>query len=297
MQAIGIDIGSTNIKGVLFDENGTLIHEVSCETNEKESVRWKKTIAELFLKLKEKADVKDIPVGLCAPGLAAANNDSIVLMPGRLSGLEHFIWSEWFKTPTWVINDAHAALMAEAKFGAGKGYDDIIMLTLGTGVGGGIMIKGALHQGLLSRAGHLGHITMNADCDDTDITQMPASLEDAIGNSTIAKRSMGRYSSTLQLVEAYKTGDTFASYIWLHSIKRLAIGLCNFINIISPQLIILGGGIAQAGTDLFQPLDDFMDIFEWRYANTRTPVVQASFDEYSGAAGAAAFAMHKSLGL
>lgn len=295
MQAIGIDIGGTNIKGVLIDENGILIHEVICDTNEKESDKWKNSIADIFQELKGKSNAESIPVGLCAPGLAAADNSSIALMPGRLSGLEHFAWSEWLKTPTWVVNDAHAALMAEAKFGAGRGYQDIIMLTLGTGVGGGIMIKGELHQGLLSRAGHLGHVTMNADSDEPDITQMPASLEDAIGNSTVAKRSLGRYTSTVQLVEAYKARDTFATYIWLHSIKRLAVGLCTFINIVSPQIIILGGGIAQSGTSLFQPLDVFMDTFEWRYAGIRTPIVRAAFEEYSGAAGAAGFAMHKTL--
>lgn len=295
MHAIGIDIGGTNIKGVLVDENGSLIHEVICETKEKESKWWKNAIADILLQLKKKAGTFEIPVGLCAPGLASANNDCIRLMPGRLEGLEHFVWTDWLKTPTWVINDAHAALMAEAKFGAGKGYRDIVMLTLGTGVGGGMMINGELHQGLFNRAGHLGHVTLNVDSDALDITGMPASLEDAIGNSTLEKRSSGKFTSTMQLVEAYKAGDIFASYIWLHSIKRLAIALCAFTNIISPQIILLGGGIAQAGPDLFKPLDVFMDIFEWRFSNVRTPVVRAAFDEYSGAVGAAGFAMHKTL--
>lgn len=295
MQSIGIDMGGTNIKGVLINEGGTILHEMQCKTNEKEAVYWKRVIAEMLHSLQQKSGSKNTPVGLSAPGLAGSNNDCIKLMPGRLEGLENFVWTDYLHTQTWVLNDAHAALMAEAKFGAGRGCGNVILLTLGTGVGGGIMINGELHQGLLNRAGHMGHVVLNADSDGCDVTNMPASLEDAIGNCSIVQRSFGKFSSTHELVEAYKTGDTFATYVWLHSVKRLAVALCSFINIVSPDIIILGGGIAQAGEDLFSPLDRFMNIFEWHHSGVRTPVVQAIFDEYSGAVGAASFALHKSL--
>lgn len=295
MQAIGIDMGGTNIKGVLVNETGAILHEAECATNEKQAAWWKKAVAGMLLRLRQKAGGENTPVGLCAPGLASPNNDCIQLMPGRLEGLEHFVWTDYLKTRTWVLNDAHAALMAEAKFGAGKGYRHIVLLTLGTGVGGGVMINGQLHQGLLNRAGHMGHVMLNADSDTCDITNMPASLEEAVGDCTIQRRSFGKFSSTRELVQAYKAGDTFAAYIWLHSVKRLAVALCAFINIISPEIIILGGGVAQAGDALLMPLNSFMDIFEWRHSGVRTPVVQAVFDEYAGAAGAAGFALHKTL--
>ena len=295
MQSIGIDMGGTNIKGVLINETGAILHEIQCQTNEKEEVYWKGVIADMLHSLQQKSAGKNTPVGLSAPGLAGSNNDCIKLMPGRLKGLENFVWTDYLKTQTWVLNDAHAALMAEAKFGAGKGLNHVILLTLGTGVGGGIMINGELHQGLLNRAGHMGHVMLNADSDGCDVTNMPASLEDAIGNCTIEKRSFGKFSSTYELVSAYEEGDTFATYVWLHSVKRLAVALCSFINIVSPDIIILGGGIAHAGDDLFRPLDGFMNIFEWHHSGVRTPVVQAVFDEYSGAVGAASFALHKSL--
>lgn len=293
MSAIGIDLGGTNIKGILMDEGGDILHELQCETKEKEETHWKGAIADMLKELKQKANDENIPVGLSAPGLAGNNNDRIMLMPGRLNGLENFVWSDYLNHKVWVLNDAHAALMAETRFGAGKGYKNVILLTLGTGVGGGILINGQLHQGLLNRAGHMGHVMLNADSDACDIANMPASVEDAIGNSTISHRTFGRYTSTYDLVQAYKKGDSFAVYSWLHSVKRLAVGLCAFINIISPEIIILGGGIAQAGDDLFKPLDEFMDIFEWYHSGVRTPVVQAVFDEYSGAVGAASFAIYK----
>lgn len=294
-KAIGIDLGGTNIKAVLADDAGNILETVQLQTKEKQEADWKNNVAVVLKTLQQKAGTSTLPVGLSAPGLAGKDNSCIVLMPGRLAGLENFIWKDHLQTPAWVLNDAHAALMAEAGFGAGKGYKNIIMLTLGTGVGGGVMINGVLHQGLLSRAGHLGHVMLNADSDARDVTNMPASLEDAIGDCTIQQRSFGKYNNTYDLLQAYKKSDTLATYIWLQSVKKLAVSLCAFINIISPDIIILGGGIAHAGKDLFEPLAVFMDIFEWRHSGVRTPVVQAVFDEYSGAVGAAGFALHKSL--
>jgi glucokinase len=293
MKAIGIDLGGTNIKGVLADANGQLLKAIQLQTNEKDERHWKTSIKTLVETLQENHGQPGIPVGVSAPGLAGKNNDRIVLMPGRLAGLEQFVWSDFLERPTWVLNDAHAALIAETSFGAGKGYADVLMLTLGTGVGGGVMIGGELHQGLLNRAGHVGHVSLNADSDARDITNMPASLEDAIGDCSIEQRSFGRFTSTHDLLEAVRRGDRIAVYTWLHSVKKLATALCSFINMLSPEIIILGGGISRAGKDLFEPLAEFMNIFEWQHSDTRTPVVPAVFDEYSGAAGAAGFALRK----
>ncbi len=294
MKAIGIDLGGTNIKGVLVNGNGHILKALQLQTHEKDEQHWKNSIKTLVQALQENHEPSEIPVGLSAPGLAGAKNDRIVLMPGRLAGLEQFVWNDFLKTPTWVLNDAHAAMMAESAFGAGKGFSNIVMLTLGTGVGGGVIINGELHQGLLNRAGHAGHISLNADSDTRDITNIPGSLEDAIGDCTIEQRSFGKFKSTADLLIAAKHGDQLAVYTWLHSVKKLAVALCSLINILSPEIIILGGGISRAGKDLFDPLAMFMNIFEWQHSDTRTPVVQAVFDEYSGAVGAAGFALGKS---
>ncbi|MCC7523917.1 MAG: ROK family protein [Chitinophagaceae bacterium] len=291
MHAIGIDIGGTQVKGVLINENGTILHCVQRETRQQDNSQWKNRVAEVWQLLQAISGSSAVPLGIAAPGLASEGNKSITLMPGRLQGLENFIWSDFLHTPTRVLNDAHAALIAEAGFGAGKGFRHILLLTLGTGVGGGMMIDGHLHQGMLNRAGHLGHVTLDADNDTLDITLMPASLEDAIGDCTIQQRSFGKFKSTYDLIQAYKAEETLASFVWLHSVKRLSVALCSFINMVSPEIIILGGGISLAGDALFKPLNTFMDIFEWRIANQRTPVLPTVLNEYSGAVGAAVFAM------
>jgi glucokinase len=230
-------------------------------------------------------------VGLSAPGLPDVTNRSITFMPSRLPGLENFFWQEYLGLPTWVLNDAHAALMAEATFGVAKKFKNVLLMTLGTGVGGGVLINGQLYQGLSQMAGHLGHMTVNANDDECSIVGVPGSLEYAIGNYSIERRTRGRYSSTWELVEAYRKGDSFATYIWLASMKTLAVSLSSLVNAFSPECIVLAGGITLADDALFGPLRDFMDIYEWRPGGKFTPIVQAYFGDMAGAIGAAGFAI------
>jgi len=294
--AIGIDLGGTNIKGVLVDADRTFIHSLTTATNDKGSDSagvWRTAIYNMVEKLKDFSEQPVTAIGLAAPGLPDQMNQSIVFMPDRLQGLENFNWAHFFGVNDMtlsVINDGQAALMAESALGAGQGIQNIIMLTLGTGVGGGILINGELYQGHNQRAGHLGHITVNS-CGIQGITNMPGSLEEAMGNASLARRSLGKFSSTMEMVEAYKEGEFLATTIWLDSVRNLAVGLSSLINAFSPEIIILGGGITKAGEALFDPLNDFLTLYEWRPGGIQTPVKPAAFDKFAGAMGAAIYAM------
>ena len=214
-------------------------------------------------------------------------------MPGRLPGLENFVWSDFVKEKIWVLNDAHAALTAESTFGAAKGMQHIVMLTLGSGVGGGILINGQLYQGMAQMAGHFGHTTVDANVQDRDVTNMPGSIEDAIGNITIVQRSHGQFKTTLELIEAYKRGETFATWLWLSSVRKLSISIASAINMLSPEVVIIGGGIGQAGEALMKPLANFLELYEWRPGGKQTPLRLATFSDMAGAIGAAGFALSK----
>jgi glucokinase len=120
---------------------------------------------------------------------------------------------------------------------------------------------------------------------------MPGSLEECIGNCTIEKRSKGRFSSTHELLLAYKNGDAFAKEVWLKSVKQLAIGIASVTNILSPEIVVLGGGITEANNDLFEPLREYMAQYEWRAGGNKTTIVKAVYGDLAGAAGAASFAM------
>lgn len=289
--AIGIDLGCTNIKAVVVDENGKVLFEDRQETREQDDQHWKEAILTMIGKLKKEHAVTAI--GLCGPGLADAENTCIAFMPGRLPGLENFCWSDFAKDRIFVLNDAHSALTAEAAFGAAKGLKHAILLTLGTGVGGGILIDGKLYQGLSQMAGHLGHSTIESNSHSLDVTNMPGSIEDAIGNLTVEQRSHGRFSTTFQLIDAYKKGDTFATWLWLSSVRKLAISIASYINILSPEAVIIGGGVAEAKDSLTDPLETFLDLYEWRPGGKKTVVKLAHFSDLAGAIGAAGFALSK----
>jgi glucokinase len=231
-------------------------------------------------------------IGISAPGLPSDDNTTIAYMPGRMQGLENFSWSEFLQTPTYVLNDAVAALIAEATSGAAKNKQHVVMLTLGTGVGGAILIDGKPYQGAFNKAGHFGHMVID-EGGDRDVTGMPGSLEDCIGNCTIEKRSNGRFFSTHDMLISFGNGDTFAREIWLRSVRQLAIGIASITNILSPQVIVLGGGIAEAGSVLFEPLNKYLEEFEWRAGGNKVEIVKAVYGDLAGTIGAASFAMNK----
>ncbi len=289
-QAIGIDLGCTNIKAVLIGEDGTIIDQRREETREHDNLHWKEIVRRMIGDLERSAPQGVDAIGLCAPGLADAGNTCIACMPGRLPGLENFNWSEFTRRTIAVLNDAHAAITAEAAFGAGRGMRHLVLITLGSGVGGGILIDGKLYQGMGQMAGHIGHVTVDANAYLRDVTNMPGSIEDAIGNITVAQRSYGRYKTTLDLIEDYRRGDILATWLWLDSVRKLAICLASTINLLSPEAIIIGGGIGQAGEALMKPLGEFLGQYEWRPGSKRTALLSARFSDMAGAIGAAAFA-------
>jgi len=290
---IGIDLGGTNIKGVLLNEQGQLLLQHSIPTSDGEDGKWKEKVVEMVAYLRRHADGAIDVIGLSCPGLADEQNKCIIHLPNRLEGLINLDWEEAFGTSTFVMNDAHAALVAEATFGVLKGYQNAVLLTLGTGVGGGILINGELYQGQHQMAGHFGHICINPSDDETSIIGMPGSLEYAIGNYSVKRRSLGRFETTFDLVKAYEGGDVFATWLWLDLTRKLALTIASIANSLSPQMVVLAGGITQSGESLLQPLHSFLNIYQQWPAGKKTPIQIARFNDLAGAIGAAAFALAK----
>lgn len=289
---IGIDLGGTRIKGVAVDAGGNILHQTYTPTNDGEGEVWKTAVAKTVDELKQKLNIKKTAIGISAPGLPNKDNTTIAFMPGRLEGLENFVWKDYLKCPAYVLNDGVAALVAEAKTGAANDSTNAIMVTLGTGVGGALLINKQPYQGSFNKAGHIGHTVIDST-GDADVTNMPGSLEECIGNCTIEKRSDGKFNSTQELLTACKNGDEFAKQVWLTSVKKLAIGLASASNFISPDTIVVGGGIAEANDDLFIPLNKWFDEFEWQPGGIRPKIRKAIHGDLAGAIGAACFVLVK----
>jgi glucokinase len=290
---IGIDLGGTNLKVVAASHAGEVLERSSSETRADSPESWVETIRHGIQQIEETRAESARWIGVAAPGLAARDSLSIVSMPGKLRGLEGLNWTEALQVSHQVpvLNDAHAALLGEYWIGAAVGYRDVVLLTLGTGVGGAILAEGRLYTGHLGRAGHLGHISLHADR-PPDIVGTPGSLEQTIGNATLPERSAGRFTSTRELVAAHRNGDEKASDVWLRSVKNLAAGINSIINALDPEVIIIGGGIAQAGAALFDPLAEFMAKIEWRPQGHSVKILPAALGNAAGTLGAIYYAMN-----
>jgi glucokinase len=282
-QAIGIDVGATNTKLVNVTNEGVTLNDLHFPTTQ----NWFDQIEDQLSMLEGLYDA----IGVAGPGIARPDGKGIWWMHGKMAGLVNFDWERklhWNSVP--VLNDAQAALLGEAWLGAARGTRNSIMLTLGTGVGGAILCDGRLLRGHLGRAGHLGHVTVNAN-GTGDVVNTPGSLEDAIGEYTMKQRTGGRFSSTRELLEARRSGDSEADRLWLSSVRALAAALAGLINAVDPEVAIIGGGVAQAGDELFVPLRQMMDQFEWRPHGRQVRIVQAELGDRAGALGAAWNAM------
>ncbi len=289
--AIGIDLGGTFIKaGLVAADSGEILERLTLPTRDGESADGQPAfisgVREVIAALEAKAGQNGLRTGLAAPGLAAPDGSRIRWMPGRMAGLEGLRWAQVLDRPVRVLNDAQAALLGEVWTGAGRGCRDVMMLTLGTGVGGAVVSGGRLLTGRMGRAGHLGHVSVNAEL-PRDACNTPGSLEQAIGNQTIRERTGGRFTSTLDLLAAVAAGDVEASIWWETSVRRLAVAIASLINVLDPERVIVGGGIASgAGELLFAPLRQHLDEVEWRPDGAAVPVLPAEAGEWAGVCGA-----------
>ncbi len=310
MIAIGIDIGGTSIKGAAVDCNGKVYETFSMPFIKGEpgviTIRKLASLVKDYIsRLNLEKEV--IGIGIGSPGtlnvaegvVEYANNlgwDQL-----RVADIIH----ETLPYPVRLTNDANAAALGEAKYGAGKEYSNIIMLTLGTGVGGGIIIDGKLYEGNLGKAGELGHVVVQVDgepctCGRNGCLEAYASATALIRETKKAMRSnkrslLWKLCPDIDLVsgkipfEAAKQGDKVAIDVLDNYIKYLGEGILNFCNIFRPNVVVLSGGIANAGDYLFDRVNKY--IADRNYGYKMTPevkVVPAELGYDSGKIGAAA---------
>ena len=294
---IGIDLGGTRIKGAAFElSGGALLHEETAPTRDGDSRNgipaFVEEIRGLVSLFETRESRESVVIGLSSPGFADAAARRILSMPGRLEGLEGLDWPDALGRSVAVLNDAHAALMGEIWQGAAAGVDDVILLTLGTGVGGAIVTGGKLLRGRFGKAGHLGHCSLDLH-GQPDICGMPGTLEDMIGNHNVAERTGGRYPSTAELVDAVRAGEEFAEEAWDCSMRSLGVSIASFVNVLDPELVLIGGGISEAWDQIEGPLKRWMGEFEWRPGGGQVEIRRALLGPMAGAYGAVYFAMQQ----
>jgi glucokinase len=285
---IGLDLGGSSVKWLAAGGDGQSLDRGNVAFDPERPMHWAEEIRAVVRKVSAGRHEVLKGIGISAPGLAARDGRSIAFMPGRLAGLENLVWQDFLGTTFAipVLNDAHSALLGEAWIGAAAGKRNVVMLTLGTGVGGAAMVDGRLLLGNIQRAGSLGHVCLDAN-GPVDVTNMPGSLEMMIGNCSIVERSHGRFKTTHELIAAHNSGDAGATTVWLKSVRDLACAVASFINVLDPEVVIIGGGIAAAGKALFEALEGYMRPMEWQPGGHQVPIAAATLGEFAGAFGAA----------
>ncbi len=306
---LGLDIGGTFVKGVCMTAEGNLLAEEKCDTGcEHGGAVMCDNIANLCAKLRRKVKGDLNGVGVGCPGMIESVR-GVVKFAGNLGLKDYPLGDELARrlgVPVKVTNDANAAALGEARFGAGRSFKNSILVTLGTGVGGGIIIDGKLYEGGCSVGAEIGHMVIERNGDMCTCGRRGCfeRYSSASALTRYTKHAMeedagsamwGKYTSqtcTGKTAFEFMDTDRTAKEVVDWYIKYLACGLVNLANIFRPEVIMLGGGVAAQGERLTKPLQAIMDkeIFGGNnYA--KVLVVPASLGNSAGAMGAAALCL------
>lgn len=292
---IGIDFGGTQGKFVVQDNQGHILHSQVLGNDQRliqnsSEVSWRIQSVKEYFHFATKSFGPVQSIGLSFPGLATKDARVIQYLPGKLCGVAGVDWEKDLdlEVKVRVINDAQAALIAEAWIGTAQHKNHVVLLTLGTGVGGAFMINGQLVQGALGRAGHFGHVIIERH-GPRDIFDVPGTLEWYLGNATIGHRTNYRWSSIEALIVDVKNSNQQAMAHWKEWIHNLSVGIVSILNSLDPELLVLSGGVTLAGDLLLDPLNQCLATIEWSPLGHRVPIALSKFQELGGAIGAAWF--------
>ena len=315
MYYIGVDLGGTNIAAGIVDEKGNLLRKASIPTGaEREADEVIKDMAGLCRKLidEQGITVDDVEyAGVATPGTADHDN-GIVVYANNLRFLNYPLadkLKEFLGVKKVLIeNDANAAAKGEAACGAAKGYANSVMITLGTGLGGGIIIDNKIYSGFNYAGAELGHMVIEVEglpcscgrkgcweaySSATGLINMTkvklAETKDTVMHEMVAHD--GKVSGRTAF-DAMRKGDKAAKEVVDKYIYYLAMGIVNIINIFQPEVLVIGGGICNEKHYLTDPLMDIVDKEQYsRNSTKKTEIRIATLGNDAGIIGAAMLGM------
>ncbi|MFH0732533.1 MAG: ROK family protein [Candidatus Omnitrophota bacterium] len=312
---LGIDVGATTVKLGLVKRNGRIFSKTSFST--KLFIKKRAFIAKIIetakLLIKENnlhnSDLAGIGIGV--PGIVDYKN-GIVYELTNIKGWKEItlgrILRSYFQVPVIVDNDANAFAMGQLAWGAALGVKDAICVTLGSGVGGGIIINGKIYRGSASCAGEIGHICIDANGPKCGCGRRGC-LEAFVGNKYIVKRAKkyikskkrtilinmagGKLSRiTPELItKAAKKKDLLAIEVLKETGSYLGVGLAGIVNVLNPKMLIIGGGVSKAGEFIFTSLIKQLNITAMKPHLKGLKIIRASFPDEAGIIGAAALVL------
>ena len=309
-QALGIDVGGTKIAAFRVARDGTILDRATVPTPAEDA---EATIAAMIEIAKGLLGPEVLAVGVGAAGMVDAQEGILRFAP-NLAWRELPIaerMREALGLPCQVDNDANVAAWGEYRFGAGRGYRHMLLVTVGTGIGGGIVAGRRLFRGAHGFAAEIGHIIVEPNgplcgCGNRGCWEQMASGH-AIGRmgrelvrehprSLLAKLAAGDPNGVTGAVvtQAAKAGDEVAVGILSEVGRRLGEGIAGLVNVLDPQVVVVGGGAVDAGDLLLAPARAaFADAVEAPEHRPKVPLVAAELGNDAGAVGAAALALEE----
>lgn len=317
--AIGVDLGGTNIRAGIVDKDGRVLKKIEGSTsvqNGRDVVidRLVDSIKELKDEAKRNSIVVSV-IGLGASGIISAKKGVIVLSPNLPNWIDVPLRDIVMKRtgiPVVLENDANAYAFGEKWRGAGKDFQDFFLITLGTGVGGGIILGGEIFHGADGMAGEIGHMTVNPEgpscgCGNNGCLEVYASAKGIIertiksieagGETRLKEITEGNfYKITSEMVyQAAKEGDSLARDVIREMGRYLGIGMATLINLFNPEAIIIGGGVKDAWDLFIEPAKREIERRAFSIPSERVRIIQSTLDD-GGILGAAGVAFKKSKG-
>ncbi|MEJ2739652.1 MAG: ROK family protein [Dehalococcoidia bacterium] len=313
---LAVDLGGTKIRSAIISQEGKLVAVDNRATQAYKGFRH--VLDRLFDSIdivlrKECLQTKEFSgIGVAIAGVLDSKNGILTSSPNlphwRNVPLKQII-QDRLGLATFLINDANAAALGEHRFGAGTGAQDLVYLTVSTGIGGGIIIDGKLYEGSTGSAGELGHMTINAEgprcnCGSYGCLEVLASGT-AVAREAVERINRGETSLLKDMKEdasniraedvakAAKQGDKLAAEIIADASYYLGIGLANIVNIFNPQVIIIGGGMSKMGRMLIEPAKKVVKQRAFKLPARAAHIVRARLGNDSGIIGAAAHVINQ----
>jgi glucokinase len=271
---IGVDIGGTKVAAGVVDETGKILQKVRRNTPSARSDEIADTIADVVRELCKDRDVSAVGIG--AAGFIDADRSTVLFAPNlawRNEPLRDDVAKRIGGLPVIVENDANAAAWAEVKFGAGRGEADVVMVTIGTGIGGGIVLNGQLFRGRYGVAAEMGHMQVVPNGRRCGCGQRGCWEQYGSGRALVREaRDIAAFHNEqargllalgdgtpdgitgLHVTEAAKAGDPAAVEAFDHVGRWIGVGLVNLAVILDPSTFVVGGGVADAGDLLLDPI-------------------------------------------
>ncbi len=306
---IGIDLGGTNIAVGLLDADGKILHKDSVKTRAgRHYSEIIKDMAELSKKVVLDAGYSfhDIEwVGIGNPGSCDSKNGVVIrsenLGLSNISMCTEF--QKHFDVPVYLANDGDCAAFGEAMAGKAKGTDCSVTVTLGTGVGGGVIIDNKIVTGFNCCGGELGHMIINMEgepcgCGNHGCWEAYASATALIRQTKKAMEEnphslMWQEAKSLEEVsgrtafDAAKKGDKTAQDVVDTYLHYVSVGIANLVNIFQPERVLIGGGISNEGESILKPIRDFVSKYDYCKTGKRVEITTAALANDAGIIGAA----------